>query len=202
MRVIGRLWIVGLLSLLPATALADDESSHLLTPWGMSASVGGGVIGFLDTDSRDVVSTGGSWEARVAAGTREWVGMEAAYIGSAQGIDALGLDSSAVLLGSGFEAAARVNLMKGAIQPYLLAGAGWTRYDITNSDVNTSDVSDSDDVFEIPLGIGLGYRYQRVILDARAVLRPVFDNDLFASDTGTDRRLDNLSGMVRAGFEF
>ena len=46
-----------------------------------------------------------------------------------------------------------------------------------NADFNTSSVSKDDDVLAVPLGVGFGYRYQRLILDARALFRGRIKSD-------------------------
>lgn len=193
--------VVALL-LLPAIAGAVEQKK-LATGFGMSASIGGGVAGFTDEQMTDVTDVAGTWETRIGIGTRKIVGFEAAYIGAAQNIDTLGLDNSAVLVGTGLEGVARVNIGKAMFQPYLLAGLGWKRYDITNESFNTSSISDSDNVMEIPVGAGVNYRYEGLILDLRGVFRPSVDDDLVAKPAGGDRaRLHNWSGVLRAGFEF
>jgi hypothetical protein len=190
---IGKAFAVAAATLLPAAARAQPP---LLPPWGVSVIVGGGVTGFLDQSTRDLARDGAAWEARVAVGTRDRVALEAAYIGSAQDLDVLGLDRDALLVGTGLEAAVRLNLVPGVIQPYLLAGVGWMRYDITRSSFNTSDISDNDSVAEFPLGVGLAYHFFPLVLDGRVTMRRVIGNDLMADG------LDNLSGVLHLGVEF
>jgi hypothetical protein len=185
---------------LPSVASADPLSA--LRDVGTSVTVGGGVTGFTDGDTRDAITVGGAWEARFAAGTKRRLAIEGAYVGSAQPLDVLGVNEDAVLLGTGLEATARLNILLGDVQPYLVAGAGWTRYDVTNTDTNTSDVADEDDVLAIPLGVGLGYRYQHLLVDARATYRPVSDADLMATADDDGGTLDTWTASLRAGFEF
>lgn len=197
--------VMGALVATPANA--EDETtkrSNVILDWGLSASVGGGVVGFTDEDTRDFADVGGTWEARVAVGTRERVAFEAAYIGGAQGVDALGLDGDAVLLSTGIEGNVRLNLIEEqGFQPYLLAGVGWKRYDVTNADFNTSSLADDDNVVEIPLGVGIGYRYERVIVDVRGMFRPSANEDLIAVDEGADEAtLANWAATLRVGAEF
>jgi opacity protein-like surface antigen len=166
----------------------------------MSATVGGGIQGFTDEDMRDFAGDlGGVWEARFAVGTRMPITFEGAYQGVGQNVDALGLDEDAILVGTGLEANARVNLMDSAFQPYLMAGVGWKHYELTRVDTNTSAVADDDDLLEVPLSAGLAYTVERVILDARGTFRPAFGEDLIG--TG-DVSLNTWSATVRAGFEF
>jgi hypothetical protein len=147
---------------------------------------------------------GGTWEARVSAGTRLPLSFEAAYVGSAQSLDVLGMDADAVLVGTGLEGTARLNVMPGELNPYFLFGAGWTRYDVTNTTTNTSSMNPRDDVVVIPFGAGVDYRLGQWILDARAVFRPTFDNELLpdSNEPGNPTRLDNWSAILRGGFEF
>lgn len=175
-----------------------------LLPLGMSLGVGGGVTSFADDEMREFADPAGSWEARFTLGTRERIAIEAAYLGSVQSIDSLGLDQDAMLLSSGFGGALRLNLLTDRFQPYLLAGAAWRRYDVVNSDFNTSSMNDEDDVLETPLGIGFSYRFGRLILDGRGVYRQVFYDDLIQATAGGPDvpDLHNWAANLMAGFEF
>src|SRR5690606_34402597 len=74
----------------------DDASRpNTLTPFGMSATGGGGVTGFTDEEARDFSEVGGGWDARFVLGTRTPVAGEVAYLGSSRSVSALGLDDSA-----------------------------------------------------------------------------------------------------------
>ena len=193
--------LVGLLFVFLGSSSAGAEP--LLHPWGMSITAGGGVNDFVGEDARDMARTGGAWDARLAFGTRQYVGIEAAYLGTAQAIDAIGMEEDAVLLANGVEGAVRVTPLRGALQPYVFAGAAWKRYDLTNTDTNTSDVSDQDDVLEVPVGIGVGYRYQQLVFDARASYRFAGGEDLFpASDGDGAGTLDTINVAAHVGVEF
>lgn len=172
-------------------------------PWAMSLTAGGGVTGFVDGDMRDATGIAGSWEARLTLASRSPIAVEAAYLGSVQEIDSLGLDDSALLVSNGVGGAVRWNVFTARTQPYLLIGAAWRRYNVTNADFNQSSVNEQDDVLETPLGVGISYRFDRIILDARGVYRPVFENDLIQVAVGGDEvRLDNWTANLMAGFEF
>jgi hypothetical protein len=119
-------------------------------------------------------------------GTRSPIGFEAAYIGSAQTIDALGLDNDALLVGNGLEGKVRVNLLDANIQPFAFGGIGWRRYDLTRTDFNTSAISDQDDVLEVPLGAGIATKWQGFMFDARAEYRFATQEDLMPSLNDTD----------------
>jgi len=195
----GLVWGAG-----QGTARAQDASS-LLTEWGMSVSVGGGVTDFVDQGMRDTTGVAGTWDVRYQVGTRTPLSFEAAYSGSAQSIDAIGLDSSAVLVGTTVEGAARINLLAdNPLQPYAFAGAAWRRYTVSNADFNTSDVASSDDVLEVPVGVGLAYRYRSLIIDGRFDIRFSGAEDLVPStEAGVDHQAMNRYGInARIGYEF
>lgn len=172
-------------------------------PVGIAISVGGGVFGFTAEAMRETTSAGGMWDVRAAIGTRSPIAFEAAYIGTAQGIDTVGLDDSARLVGTGVEAVARVNLLPlGVVNPYFFGGAAWKRYDLTNTDTNTSDVNDVDNLIEIPVGVGLGYRVAGFVLDVRGALRMATEHDLIRQDPDAeDVRLHAWTVGTKLGFE-
>src|SRR5215831_9730674 len=58
--------------------------------YGVAIMAGGGVTDFTEGATRSETSTGGSWTARLAFGTRSILGFEASYIGGANNINALG----------------------------------------------------------------------------------------------------------------
>jgi hypothetical protein len=176
------------------TATTDSSRSHLITPAGMSFVVGGGVMNFTDSDTNSATDMGGMWEARLTYGTRSAIGVEAAYVGSAQDIDALGLDTSAVLLGSSAEAALRVGIPYiPYVQPYAIAGVGVTRFSLVNENFNTSSVDDSETAVDFPLGLGVGFASNGFLFDVRGVYRPMTQDDLINIPKKTD---DNENGSL------
>lgn len=206
MKILWSLLIAAGLLLANRAAAADEggDDGALLSPYGFEVTLGAGVTGFIDDDMRNATDPGGTWDVRFSTGTRMPLSFEAAYVGSAQPVDVLGLDPDAVLVGTGFEGAARLNVFFGHTSPYFVVGAGWTRYDVTNAQTNTSSMNTRDDVLALPMGAGVDYRLGRWILDARAVFRPTFDNELLPDSTaaGNPTRLDNWSALLRGGFEF
>lgn len=194
------------------TYVQYSDEERLLFPWGMSVSVGGGVTSFLEDDTRAFTDTGGNWSARLAIGTRLPVTLELAYQGSLQDIDAMGLDRDAMLLGNGVEANIRLNASpRGSVQPYILAGVGWTRYRVTNDQYNTSNVEDEEDVLLLPVGAGVGFRWRGMLLDVRGVVRPALYDDLIIfpdsmmvgdESIASSSNLDNGSIEARLGWEF
>lgn len=173
-------------------------------PVGVSLTVGGGVFGFTDEAMRDTTAAGGMWDVRAAIGTHSPIAVEAAYIGTAQNINSVGLDEGAMLIGTGVEGVARVNLLPNEIvNPYFFGGAAWKRIDLTNTDTNTSDVEEVDNLIEIPVGIGLAYRVNGFVLDGRAELRMATEEDLIRRDPDTeDVRLHTWNAGAKLGYEF
>jgi hypothetical protein len=173
-------------------------------PVGVSLTVGGGVFGFTDSNMNAEAPAGGMWDVRAAIGTHSPIAAEVAYIGTAQQLDAVGLDSDAMLVGNGVEGVARVNLLpQQIVNPYFFGGVAWKRYDVTNTDTNTSDIASSDDIIEVPVGAGLGYRVSGFVLDARAELRMATEEDLIQNDPDTeDVRLHTWNAGAKLGYEF
>lgn len=168
------------------TAEPDDidmGAESTLERYGIAIAAGGGVDGFTNDTLRDATDPGGNWNVRLSVGTRSPIAFEGSYIGSAQSIEALGLDNDAILVGNGLQGNVRVNLLDANIQPFAFAGAAWRHYELTNSDFNTSDVQESDDVLEIPVGAGLAWKYEGLVLDARGEFRYADQEDLMPSLT-------------------
>ncbi|HET6611737.1 MAG TPA: hypothetical protein VFG83_07105 [Kofleriaceae bacterium] len=186
----------------------NEEEPNLLTPFGMSLSVGGGIQNFVEENLRDVTDLAGMWEARLVVGTRLPVALEAEYVGSAQSLDALGVDSDAVLISNGLGGDLRFNFAWQNLSPYVFGGATWRHYYIADTDFNTSAIDDADDVFEIPLGVGLAYRVDRAIFDVRGTYRIAFDEELInppgpeLETADFDDSLDTWGVSLRVGFEF
>lgn len=182
----------------------DPYRPDLRTGFGVGAMVGGGLMNFLNDDVRDFVDVGGAWNARLIFGTRSMLAAELEYNGSAQDVEALGLDTDAVLLGSGATASARMNLTDEArIQPFFLAGFGWQNYTIVNEDFNESNMRDDDNLYQIPLGVGLDYRQGGFLADLRGKVSILGDNDLIVpTDRTDDTELHNWSVNLSLGWEF
>ena len=188
----------------PSPDYAPEDQSFL-EEYGLSLSVGGGVTGFTDSQMRDTADVGGLWDVRVGILTNKWIGAEIAYLGGLQSIDALGLDTSAQLLSTTIEGDLRANLTQGRwnYQPYLFAGVAWRRYSLTNADVNLSSVEDQDDVMEIPLGVGIGFRMSGFLVDVRGSFRPTTGADLVPTGDGEDNEaMHSWQAAARLGYAF
>ncbi len=152
---------------------------------GTEVALGGGVMNFSGSTARSMTGVAGSWNLRLATGTQSLFGLEAAYLGSAQTVDAAGLDPKSTLLGNGVEAVLRLNapvpFERGMVTPFLLGGLGWSHLSVVNDTFNNSTVSESDNVGMIPLGVGVSVTYAGFVADARFTYRLAFDNELFGN---------------------
>jgi hypothetical protein len=183
---------------------ARDPEDYQL---GVGLMVGGGVTDFTHSTIRDLTATGGSWDARLIFGVREVLALEAAYVGSARDISARGLSNQATLVGNGAEGVLRLNIPviqgRSLIEPFGFAGIGWSRYQVTKSAVNNSNVGNDDDVLEIPYGAGLLIGYGGFLADARFTYRATYYNDLLrAAGDPNNGRLDSWAIAGHIGFEF
>jgi hypothetical protein len=178
-----------------------NDNSSLYERYGIAVMLGGGVEGFVQTPQRDATDDGGVWNLRVAVGTRSPLAIEAAYIGSAQSINGLGLESDALLVGNGAQADARINLTDALVQPFVYGGVAWKRYSLERTTTRTSDLSDNDDVLEVPLGIGIASKYAGLLLDLRGEYRFSTQDDMF-DVTAPDDRMDRWGVNANIGYAF
>lgn len=189
--------VIAVVTMGAGSAWAEKPASELLVPVGMSAEVGGGVTGFIDENASNVTNPGGTWTARVSIGTRTLFAGELAYVGGVQEIKTLGVSDKAVLLSNGAEGAFRMSALRGPLQPYAFVGIAWRHYSIENSSYNLSSVSSTDDVGEIPFGLGMSYRHEGFIADMRMTYRQSFATDLIG-----DTSLNTWGAAAKIGFEF
>jgi hypothetical protein len=187
----------------PYPGRAPDAAHTWVGRLGAGMLLGGGFEDFTNTGLRNMTGGAGSWNARVLAGTRQFVGVEAAYVGAARGVDALGVQSNALLVSNGVEGAVRLNIpvvlqSRQLIEPFGFVGLGWQNYRVTNTTTNTSSLASSDDVMSLPMGGGLEYAIGRFMADARFTYRSTYYNDLMR--TGGNLNNWGVSGQV--GFSF
>jgi hypothetical protein len=171
---------------------ADHGTMHRpdLSSIGYAAFVGGGYEDFTNRSVRGMTSGAGAWDARLIGGTRSFVGFEAAYVGSARNIEALGLGGNSSLVSNGFEGAFRVNMpivrSRSLFEPFGYVGVGYSHYSVTNYNVAaSSDVASGDGVLTVPFGAGFAYGYKAFIADARVNYTPTFYDNLFQATNGT-----------------
>jgi hypothetical protein len=148
---------------------------------GVSAIIGGGVVGFTDRTMRDTTSSvGGLWDFRLTLGSHVPLGLELGYTGTATNLKGLPAQNG-TLIGTTAEAALRYNVLPHFVwTPYVFAGVGWQRYDVTSANVTLSDsgMNDHDNLLEFPMGAGLAYRMAGFVLDLRGTFRAATDQNL------------------------
>jgi len=187
-------------ALLFGGSIADADPYVPPSQYGIGVVLGGGVQDFTNSDMRSTTTPGGNWDVRAMVGTRSPIAIEAAYIGSAQGIESrFGTAVSATLIGTGLEADLRVNLIPFEnITPFGFAGLGWKRYDVRGEDFTTADtgIRDDDQLLEIPLGAGVGYRYAGLSVDARFTYRVAAGEDLVVAADVNNPDVDTNAGSL------
>lgn len=178
-----------------------SEQQTFYERYGLGISIGGGVEGFVDKTQRSDTSVGGSWNVRVMLGTHARLAGEVSYIGSAQAINGLGLETDALLVGNGAQAVARGNLMTGDVQPFIYGGVAWKHYTLNRTVTRTSDLIDKDNVVEWPIGVGVASAYGGLLLDLRGEYRLASNGDLFRVVDPNDRP-DRYGVNANIGYAF
>ena len=176
----------------------EDKPSYIKSGAGMYLLGGGGATGFTQTAATDVSKIGGAYDVRLVVGSRLPIALEAAYIGTANSMTALGLGNNALLYSNGAEGNLRLNLTsKSVIQPYVAAGAAWKHYNLHSAQNTTSDVKSSDDTLEVPMAAGIAMRLGGFIADVRGAYRQSFSNDMIGN-----ANLSNWAAKLNIGLEF
>jgi hypothetical protein len=191
--------------------MPSEEGVHVrgyeprpLSGMGVALTAGGGVGGFFNSGARDAASDGFTWDVRLTLGTRIPVGLDLAYLGSVQGMNLPGLDSDALLVGNGGEAALRIQLPRGMVRPYLTGGVGFTHYSVQDTTL-VSGLRSGDTIGTIPVGVGVAVgNVNGFTFDLRAVGRIAFDDDLLddVRPNGGSDSLNSWGVTARLGGEF
>ncbi len=159
-----------------------------------------GVVGLTGIDARRATGTGATLSVRTHIGTRQTAALELAYFGSLQSINVFGLDPNALLVGNGAQADFRVNLATETWQPYLIAGFGFRILQVSNADFNTSSVLLHDTIFEVPMGGGLAWRHDGLVLEGRLSYRIALGDQLLGT-AGQSHGLDSWVANAFVGWE-
>jgi hypothetical protein len=183
---------------------AQERSEYGYQPRvGIAVSAGGGAFDFVGGNSRAVTDTGGFWTVRALFGSRSIISVEAIYLGTAQGLQSLGLglENNARLISNGGQGTIRFNapigIHKMLIEPYGFAGGGWQHYSVVNTNTFSASIRSTDNVVLLPVGAGLAFGYNGLLVDIRGQYQFSYQNDLLGS-TG----LDNWNAGGTVGFEF
>lgn len=184
-------------------AAAEDEDENAGT--GITVTAGGGVEDFAGHTMRHTSNANGIWAIHTGVEVQKYVALEAGYLGSAAKINAPLGNAAATLVGTTFEAIGRLTpLPDSALQPYGFFGAAWRHYDIAGESFTTSDagMNDSDDLFQIPVGVGLGYRYGSLVGDARFTYRPSVGESMVIESDGEYATMNSWGLAGGVGYEF
>jgi len=174
---------------------------------GWAVFAGGGYEDFTNSNVRGMTGGAGAWDARLIAGTRSILGLEAAYVGASRNIEALGLGTNSNLVSNGFEGAVRFNVpvtrAASLYEPFGYVGLGYSHYSVTNYTVAASaDVASGDNVMTVPFGAGFAYGYKAFMADARVNYTPTFYNDMFQASTGGNGALNHWGVGGNLGLSF
>jgi hypothetical protein len=203
------------LPIAPQSPYPGSGHSHPRRPedyrLGVGMMFGGGITDFASPTVRDMTGTGGAWDVRLIFGQREVLALETAYVGSAHYISALGLDTDAMLVSNGAEGTLRLNIPVidhgSIIEPFGFVGLGWSRYELTQTAYNRSNLTTAENVMEVPYGAGLTMGSDGFLVDIRFTYRATYYDQLMrlptsSGATGGDNRLNSWSLGAHIGFEF
>lgn len=161
-----------------ATSLATAGAARAeakFSPHMTSLTIGAGASQFVRRRLGDEVSTAVSWDARLVIGTRTPIAFELEYLGSlAKEHDpfAGAFPAGAKLTTSQVGGNARFNLLRGRVQPFFTAGAGWINFHSFSRDVAlvaASHFRHDANAAVFPFGAGLaGYFGRHAVIEARA----------------------------------
>ena len=171
---------------------------------GRRIFVGGGFEDFTNNSLRRHDRRRRVLERAHHGGIRQIIGMEAAYVGNARTIDALGLNGNARLISNGLEGAVRLDIpivswsQRSLLEPFGFVGLGWSHYNLTNANLNVSNVASSDDIMTMPFGGGLAFGHGGFMAEARFTYRKTYYNNLVTG--GGD--LDSWGAGGQIGFGF
>lgn len=153
----------------------SEPRSKLGSEVGISVTAGGGVTGFTDKAMRDVVGSnaGGLWGLRLTYGSHMPFAVDINYAGTAANLNTL--TGNGTLIGTTVEAAVRYNILPDlAWNPYVFAGMGWQRYDVTGMTTHLWDsgMASGDNSAVFPFGAGVAYRARSgLVVDVHGTFR-------------------------------
>ena len=181
---------------------------------GISTILGGGVTGFTDKTMRSTTSDlGGLWDLRVTLGSHLPLALDIGYVGSATNINGLPAGNKGTLIGTTVEGAIRWNVLPHfAWTPYVFAGMGWQRYDVTQTSVSLSDsgMNSQDNLLEFPMGAGIAWRTNGFVADVRGTFRATTDQNLVLTNgattltptSGDFAKMHSWEASAALGYEF
>lgn len=212
---IKRQWngLVASAALVLLAAQAQAQESEVLTTgpgntWqprsqvGVGLTAGGGVGDFSNETVSRSTGVAGLWNVRLTSGTRLPVGWEVAYTGGANDVTGPGIDGDDYMIRTAAEAGLRFNApirtgSAGLLEPFAVAGLGWSRYNLVNSDPMPGRMSGQDDQLTTPLTLGLAFGHHGFLAEIRGSYRFAFDDEMFG-----DRDMSGWNASMGLGVEF
>lgn len=192
-----------LLAAAPGIASAEGwgggGAPELASPLGPYVLLGGGVTDFTNRSVRDRYDVGGTWDVRLGVGRGSFVGVEAAYVGSALSAKNGGPN----LLGNGAEGVVRLQAPYASgswlLEPFVFGGIGWQRMSLRDA---PAGLKNQDDIGVVPFGGGVTAGYGRWLLDARFTYRTSFSDDLPLAVGAAPANLDGWAVNAAVGYSF
>jgi hypothetical protein len=175
----------------------------------ISVKIGAGQGDFLGEESRAATRWGATYEARALVGSDSPIGIEAAYVGSARGIEGYGIADNAGLISNGVEGALRLAapIVTGAVDfaPFLFGGLGWEHYTLVGEGNNTAGIQNDDSLLTVPVGVGVELGFGNFNVEARGTYKHGFDAEMFGDTNGgflDDANMNTWNVGLAAGVAF
>lgn len=185
-----------------------ERAEDALTARPLTLEVGAGLANTTQGGAKQFTDPGAMWTVRGIWGAASVLGIEGAYVGSAQSVENLGT-GDALLVRNGLEALARVGMPftfanNAHVLPYAAAGLGWAFYNVAGEEDAPAGLRDNDNVFTTPIGVGVAGGLNAWSLDLRFMFRPVYGDELFR-DVNTQIEtagLNTLTLSAAVGYTF
>ena len=190
----------------PPAPAPEAQPEDWLRTVGFGISAGGGVSDFAGSTMRSETSTGGSWTVNAILGTRSYLAGELAYIGSAQsanGLTAAVSNQSLTLVGNGAQGDLRFNTMIHSIwQPFFFGGVAWRHYTLSSNGPIIGDISNGNNVLEVPAGLGLAAYFDEFMVDVRGEYRFTWFGDALVPPGQSTGSLDRWGVAATIGYNY
>src|SRR3569623_258449 len=191
LRVAIAVLLVLLAPAISAAAPPQPEPRPLAQPG--DADIGGAAT-FLDPHMRQVAGGGEAWRGRLSAGRPRGVRIEVAYTGADQPLRGM----SGSIFQQGVEAGLRINVAPhvAPYEPFFFFGGGWMHFRANAPP--EAGLRSTDDVFVMPIGVGVARRFGSFIVALRAGAEVTAGGELLplpASHSSHDAASMNVFGV-------
>jgi hypothetical protein len=155
------------------------EHRDVFSPYQVALTAGAGVANYFGSTMHNAdPEPGAMWDARLTIGTRSWIAVELAYVGSTNRV--MGAISDGHIVSNGVDGDLRLQLPY-RVQPYIFGGVGYNHMTLDNEsgDPLLHDLFySSDNQVSFPAGGGVaGYFWRHGTVDVRASYRALLAND-------------------------